>query len=76
MIDGPLLQKASTVVRATQLRPVTLDLRLLPELPNGFSGTIIDGTKLVNFGVQDIAVQYARDEPIVLDVVGCPLGTV
>ena len=44
VIDGPLLQKASTVVRATELRPVTMDLRLVPELPNGFSSIVKDGT--------------------------------
>lgn len=33
VIDGPLLQRASSVTRATQTTNVTLDLQLLPEIP-------------------------------------------
>lgn len=37
IVDGPLLQKASTVRSATVTKPVTLNLKLIPELPTGFS---------------------------------------
>jgi len=38
IVDGPLLQKASSVVVATQSEMVKLDFALAPELPFGFSG--------------------------------------
>lgn len=40
IIDGPLLQRASSVVRATQSSNITLNMRLPPELPTGFTGLI------------------------------------
>jgi len=38
IVDGPLLQKASSVITATQTETVTMNLTLAPELPTGFSG--------------------------------------
>lgn len=38
VIDGPLLQKASSVVSKTQTKPATLQILLSPELPAGWSG--------------------------------------
>ena len=40
VIDGPLLQRASSVVRATQTTDTTLEVVLPPELPLGFTGTL------------------------------------
>ena len=37
-VDGPLLQKASSVMSKTQTRPTTLQILLTPELPTGWSG--------------------------------------
>lgn len=38
IIDGPLLQRASTVGPGTRSSNVTLELMLSPEVPTGFSG--------------------------------------
>ena len=38
IIDGPLLQRASTVARVEQTRNVTVELQMAEELVSGFSG--------------------------------------
>jgi hypothetical protein len=44
IIDGPLLQRASSVIVAKQSQVVGLALQLSPELPIGFSGIVQPGT--------------------------------
>lgn len=39
-IDGPLVQRASAVDRASQSSTIPLSLELYPELPTGFSGPV------------------------------------
>jgi hypothetical protein len=71
-----LLQRASTVVRATQSKPIVLNVQLLPELPNGFSGRVRNAKIQPPKDVERIFLEYSRDEPIMLDVDVCPQGTV
>ncbi|KAK5174160.1 uncharacterized protein LTR77_001240 [Saxophila tyrrhenica] len=40
IVDGVLLQRASTIVTTTQVKPATLQFQLLPQLPRDFSGTM------------------------------------
>ena len=61
VIDGPLLQRASTVQLATLNQPVTMDVELSPELPHGFSGTWYPGDALsVNDALSLVYGQYTR----------------
>ena len=76
MFSRPLLQRASTVVRATQSKLVTLDIRLLPELPFGFSGSAREDVDHAPLNVDAIFQEYSQKKPIVVDVDGCPVGTV
>ena len=78
VIDGPLLQGASTVRRAIQPFNITLELTLHPELPRGFCGHYFgaDGGTWVQTAdyvgmVDDILLHV----PIHLNAKGCP-GTV
>ncbi|KAK5173051.1 uncharacterized protein LTR77_003173 [Saxophila tyrrhenica] len=61
VIDGPLLQKASTVVSGTTTSDVTLYMHLLPELPSNFSGTVwnhrITASLASQLPFQDLAAQ-------------------
>ena len=71
IIDGPLLQKASTVRSATMTNDVTLNLKLLPEVPSGWSGWYISHEIWYNndawFAVRD----WTLDTPIKFQVPEC-----
>ena len=41
ILDGPLLQKASSVILGTHTGTVSLDFALAPEVPTGFSLSLI-----------------------------------
>ena len=75
IIDGPLLQKASTVVPATSVSNITLDLTLLPELPSGFGGyatfQALDESKMA----ETVSSDWMNDVPIYLSSPQCE-GTV
>jgi hypothetical protein len=42
IVDGPLIQRASTVIPATLTSPVTLNVTIAPEIPHDFSGFWIE----------------------------------
>lgn len=67
VIDGPFLQRASTVVPAQKTSALTLNITLMPELPTGFTGTIQYGE--VNSPVAELNLlpQYATHTPMLLD---------
>jgi hypothetical protein len=75
IVDGPLLQRASTVQLATVTNNITLYLTLLPELPTGFSGKYVNHeiwyTKHSWYTVKD----WTQDTSIPLNVPECT-GTV
>lgn len=71
VIDGPLLQRASTVERATQTKAVTLDLRMVPEIPSDFTGEVTNHLLAAPNEVLMLFPEYTTDEPMHLDVEGC-----
>ena len=75
VIDGPLLQRASTVELATQSTNVTLDLKLWPQLPTGFSGIVHNHFIRSQTEVLHLLYDHITAEPMRLDVHGCA-GTV
>ncbi|KAK5675810.1 hypothetical protein LTS10_011541 [Elasticomyces elasticus] len=68
IVDGPLLQRASTVVAATQSNTMTLNFTLSPEVPKGLSGL----WQYENLMISNAAIQVGQDftmkSPIALAV--------
>lgn len=71
IIDGPLLQRASTVVPATQSANVTLNLPLPAELPTGFSGGWKNHILEETYVAADVFMDYLHRDPIHLKTSGC-----
>jgi len=75
IIDGPLLQRASTVVAAETTKTVMLDLRLPAELPSAFSGAYLNH----EFGYTPLSYKTCTDftqgVPVPLNATECK-GTV
>lgn len=71
VIDGPFLQRASTVVLTTRTTNVILEIPIPGELPTGFCGYYQD--HVLNQTPQGNAtiVEFLHREPIKLDVAGC-----
>ncbi|OQO02797.1 hypothetical protein B0A48_11080 [Cryoendolithus antarcticus] len=66
IVDGPLLQRASKVVSATQTSMVELNISLAPELPTGFSGGI-HGGGMSNYGTSsEISTDWLHQKRMVL----------
>ncbi|KAK4897559.1 hypothetical protein LTR27_004703 [Elasticomyces elasticus] len=57
IVDGPLIQRASTVVVATQSNMVTLNFTLAPEVPRGLSGN----WQYDNLVQSNAAIEVAQD---------------
>ncbi|KAK3116143.1 hypothetical protein LTR53_003816 [Teratosphaeriaceae sp. CCFEE 6253] len=68
MIDGPLLQRASSVISAVQSETVTLELTLPPEVPTGFSGYSIAGDFFNSDLMLEVGVEWSDQTPIPLPV--------
>ena len=68
VIDGPLLQRASTVVRGSQTSNLMLNLKLTPELPNGFAGSVLNGLIAETFDARHLLNDYVKGKPMVLNV--------
>jgi len=66
VIDGPLLQKASTISLATQSEMVTLNFTLAPEIPHGFAGFVQDSNDNQSFATAAIAEDWINKAPITL----------
>ncbi|KAK5689818.1 hypothetical protein LTR97_012577 [Elasticomyces elasticus] len=68
IVDGPLLQRSSTVVVATQSNMMTVNFTLTPEVPKGLSGL----WQFQNIIISNAAIQVGQDftlkSPIALAV--------
>ncbi|KAK5164143.1 uncharacterized protein LTR77_010234 [Saxophila tyrrhenica] len=71
IIDGPLLQRASFVKEISQSMPTTLNFKLTPELPNGYSGFYVPGGFAISPSALRAVSDYKDDIPITADVSGC-----
>ncbi|KAK3109257.1 hypothetical protein LTR53_017683 [Teratosphaeriaceae sp. CCFEE 6253] len=71
IIDGPLLQRATTVHVATQAKNVTLALNLAPEVPRGFSGFGQNFILHENGMANQVFVDWRNAAPITLDAQPC-----
>lgn len=75
IVDGPLLQRASTVIPATVTSNVTLNLHLPPEAPYGLSG-VYQNHELMYTKAGFIACKDLTDDvPIKFGALNCN-GTV
>ena len=71
VIDGPFLQRASTVILTRQTTNVTLSLPLPAELPAGFSGYYQYQVLNINAESNATVVEHLHHEPIHLNVPSC-----
>ncbi|KAK3635935.1 hypothetical protein LTR56_014473 [Elasticomyces elasticus] len=71
IIDGPLLQRATTVDVVTSTKNATLALNLSPEVPNGFSGYGLYNTLNTSSSAISVSVDWKNRAPIHLDVQPC-----
>ncbi|KAK3075557.1 hypothetical protein LTR53_000995 [Teratosphaeriaceae sp. CCFEE 6253] len=71
IIDGPLLQRSTTVGAATTTKDVTLDLRLTPELPTGFSGFATYRVLTTSGSANRVTEDWRSRAPINLDMPPC-----
>lgn len=75
IIDGPLLQRASSVVPATTQSNVTLHVVLPPELPKGFSGFDHDNQIWFSKAFWQSSQEWMKNTAITLSAPECD-GTV
>ncbi|KAK3632742.1 hypothetical protein LTR56_016212 [Elasticomyces elasticus] len=68
IVDGPLLQRASSVVVATQSQVVTLQVTLPPEVPTGFSGYDQYYNLMQSTIAVDVGQNWLAKSPISLEV--------
>ena len=71
IIDGPLLQRASTIVSGTQSTNITLNLPLPIELPTGFSGAWKHHVKEEILEAAGVFLDYLHGDPMHLNSSGC-----
>lgn len=71
IIDGPLLQRASTIGPGTRSSQVTLELMLAPEIPTGFSGYWYEQGFISSPHSLDVVRGWMHKDPIMMDVKGC-----
>ncbi|KAF2233588.1 hypothetical protein EV356DRAFT_503389 [Viridothelium virens] len=76
IVDGPLLQRASSVVSKTPAEPISLHTLLSPEIPAYFSGfSILDTDHPTNdFSSEFYSVfsNWTAGSPITSAITGCP----
>ncbi|KAF7193218.1 hypothetical protein HII31_05444 [Pseudocercospora fuligena] len=71
VIDGPFLQKSSSVVAKQQTRPVKLNFPITPEMPSGFSG-VYDHIGIATSDEAAPAISsYTYNSSIVANITGC-----
>ena len=75
IIDGALLQRASSVVSTDIVRDVSLGIVLAPELPNGFSGTISATGLDTSSEATRVFDEFTDDVPMFTDYTGCGDGS-
>ncbi|KAK5681425.1 hypothetical protein LTS10_005955 [Elasticomyces elasticus] len=71
IVDGPLLQRATTVHSAVRTENITLSLLLAPELPTGFSGVSQNGALDLSYGAMQVSEDWKNKVPIELNVQPC-----
>lgn len=71
IIDGPLLQRASSVVPAMVTSEVNLQLVLPPELPRGFSGTYYHFQVWETKDYWHTSEDWTKDSPISFNAPAC-----
>ena len=71
IIDGVLLQRASTTGLAQQSTPRTLQIMQSPEVPTGFSGNLHDLIFYPTHESVNIVNDWLHKHPIELDVTDC-----
>lgn len=71
VIDGPFLQRASTVVLTRQTTNVTLNILLPAELPTGFSGYYQHHVLTPTPETNATSVEFLHHDAIRLNVSGC-----
>ena len=64
LIDGPLLQPASSVSQATTAPTVMLNVSLAPQLPSGFSGRFGNLNDVLSSDAVAVGHAYIHSEPM------------
>lgn len=67
VIDGPFLQRASTVVPATKISTTAMQITLMPELPTGFTGIVKNAKVNSVLASLNLFPEYATHVPMRLD---------
>ena len=71
VVDGPFLQRASSVITAQQRSNATLDINLPPELPTGFTGAYDKRTVWETSDSMSLMVEYIDKSPMFIEAKGC-----
>ena len=71
VIDGPFLQKASSVVSRTQVKPITVSFPMTTELPRGFSGHFGSGGVTTSDAITPVLDSFTQNNTIRANVIGC-----
>ena len=66
IIDGPLLQRASSVEISTVIDTVEMTTPLSPELPTGFSGTLYPGNSYDSWAAHVTSKAYLDGRPMTI----------
>ncbi|KAF7185182.1 hypothetical protein HII31_13457 [Pseudocercospora fuligena] len=73
-IDGPLLQKSSSVHNVQRTGAVALNVPISPEIPRGFSGYFQEGI-ITNDEATPPMVEFVYNTTITANITGCNYGT-
>lgn len=71
VIEGPFLQKASSIVSQTQVKPTTLSFPITTELPRGFSGQFGSGGVATSDAITPVLDGFTQNNTIRANVTGC-----
>lgn len=66
--DGPMLQRASSVIVATQSKAVSLSFLLAPKIPTAFSGIMLSQLLFMTHGALKVTEDWEAQNPIVIPV--------
>lgn len=66
IIDGPLLQQATSVRKGTTVSTITLNVSLSPEVPNGFSGYFEQAISVFTQGAVQVGEDWQKERPFLL----------
>lgn len=74
VVDGPLLQRASTIVSKDITSSITVHASIAPQLPVGYTSTMlgrVEYPKILNRPFADVLQDYSRRTPISAGFEGC-----